>query len=192
MTFTAVDLRTLGAQVAGAWRAGADRDWAAPAGTLRWSCARTADHAVDAVLAPAFFLASRRTDDYPAYGVSTPGDDAPPALLAEALETAVRIVAAVVAEADPGVRAVIWRLPQVEVRPPVDFPPRAGLELILHGHDVCAGLGVPFAPPADVCERLRHHTAGWPHWRSPGWSPLSLDGDPWADLLAAAGRRPAA
>ena len=52
--------------------------------------------------------------------------------------------------------------------------PRGGLELALHGHDVCAGLGVPFDPPTDLCERLRAHTQDWPHWSSPGWSPLTM------------------
>ncbi|MER7247812.1 hypothetical protein [Kribbella sp. NPDC000426] len=69
-----------------------------------------------------------------------------------------------------------------------DFPPRAGLELILHGYDVCQGLGVPFAPPADLCARLREHTRDWPMWTSPGWSSLTEDADAWTDLLRASGR----
>lgn len=159
-----------------------------PAGTLTWSCARTADHAADTVLAPALFLASRKRDGYPGFGVLTAGPDAPPETLVEALETASRILAAVVTAAPAGTRAVIWRRPHVEVRGPEDFVPRGALELILHAHDVCAGLGVPFEPPAALCERLRRHTAGWPHWRSPGWSPLTLAADPWPDLLRASGR----
>lgn len=66
--FSTDDLHELSALVATAWSAGADRDWSAPAGTLEWSCARTADHAVDTVFAPAFFLASRRQDAYPDMG----------------------------------------------------------------------------------------------------------------------------
>jgi hypothetical protein len=186
--FTGDDLTALAALVADAWRSGADHDWSAPAGTLEWSCARTADHTVDTVLAPAFFLASRRQDDYPGYGEFGVGPGASPDVLAEAVETAARILAAVAAATDPGVRAVIWRRPQVTTRGPDDFPPRGALELILHGHDVCSGLGVPFQPPAGLCDRLRHHTRDWPHWASPGWQALTLDGDPWADLLRASGR----
>lgn len=188
MGFSCDDLAELAGLVAAAWRAGAARDWSAPAGTLEWSCARTADHAVDTVVAPAFFLASRRQDDYPPYGVSSPGPDATPAQLAEALETAARILIAVVAAAPVDTTAIIWRRPRPETRPPADFVPRGGLELALHGHDVCAGLGVAYAPPPALADRLRRHTADWPHWRSPGWSPLTLDGDPWADLLRASGR----
>jgi hypothetical protein len=120
--------------------------------------------------------------------VSTPGPDAAPEVLAEAVETAARILAAVVTAAGPDVRAVIWRRPRVETRGPADFVPRGALELMLHAHDVCTGLGVPFVPPAELCERLRRHTRDWPHWRSPGWAPLTLAGDPWDDLLRAAGR----
>jgi hypothetical protein len=187
-SFTGDDLTALAALVAERWRAGADRDWSAPAGTLTWSCARTADHAVDTVMAPAMFLASRRQHDYPPYGVTSAGPEATPEVLAEAVEAAARVLAAVVAATDPDVRAVIWRRPQVTTRGPEDFPPRGALELILHGHDVCRGLGVPFDPPSELCDRLRHHTRGWPHWASPGWRALRLDGDPWADLLRASGR----
>jgi len=66
--FTADDLEELSALVADTWTAAADRDWSAQAGPVEWSCTATADHAVDCVYAPAFFLASRRTDAYPHAG----------------------------------------------------------------------------------------------------------------------------
>ncbi len=53
---------------------------------------------------------------------------------------------------------------------------------------MAAGLGLAYEPPPALCDRLRRHTAGWPHWRTPGWSPPTLAGDPWADLLHASGR----
>jgi hypothetical protein len=187
MTFTVDDLGELASLAAEAWRSADGGDWSAPAGTLDWSCARTAAHAVDAVLAPALFLASRRADDYPPFGpVPVTGGTA--ADVADGVETAARVLAAVMAAAPPGSEAVIWRRPRPERRPATDFPPRAGLELVLHGHDVCTGLGVGFEPPAALCDRLRRHAAGWPHWRSPGWSPPTLAGEPWADLLRASGR----
>jgi hypothetical protein len=51
--FSTDDLHELSALVATAWRARVDLDWSAPAGTLEWSCTRTADHAVDTLFAPA-------------------------------------------------------------------------------------------------------------------------------------------
>lgn len=185
--FSLRDLDTLTRIVAEAWTAGADHDWSVPAGTLEWSCAQTADHAVDTVLAPAFFLASRKLDDYPDFwGPFTMGPRATPGLLVQGLETAARVLSAVVATAEPDARAVIWRWPQVESRPPEDFVPRGALELILHAHDVCAGLGLAFEPPADLCERLREHTRTWPMWTL--WKALPTTADPWSDLLRASGR----
>lgn len=189
--FTRDDLDEVAALVVSRWRDGIDLDWTAPAGTLDWSCAKTADHTVDAVLAVAVFLASRKQDGYPdwGWGEFTMGADPPPDDLVEALATVSRILSAVIAAAEPDARAVIWRRPQVETRPAADFAARGALELILHGHDVCAGLGIGFEPPAGLCGRLQDHTRGWPHWTAPGWSEPPRTGDPWADLLAGSGRR---
>ena len=190
--FTYEDLDAVTACVAGAWRVGADRDWSARAGTLDWSCARTADHALDAVLAVALFLAAGRQDGYPEWAWTTPApcQDGRPGLAGDAMAAVGRVLSAVIATAPPGASAVIWQRPLPEVRPASDFAARGALEMILHGHDVCAGLGVPFAPPADVCTRLRDHSRGWPHWRSPGWHEPAATDDPWADFFAASGRRP--
>jgi hypothetical protein len=188
VTFTCDDLEELARQVAAAWRCGADRDWSATAGTLEWSCAKTASHTVDTVFAPAIFLASRKLDNYPEYGVTTPDPGAARAVFIEAVETAARVLSAVVRAAEPDARAVIWRRPVIETRGPADFVPRGALELILHGHDVCAGLGVPFEPAAGLCERLREHTRSWPHWSAPGWAPPAMTGPAWPDLLRSSGR----
>lgn len=186
--FTVADLYELSELVATAWTSAADRDWSVPAGTVEWPCTATADHAVDCVYAPAFFLASRRQDAYPdAGGDLTMGDDADPARLVESLQIATRILAAVVHDAAPDVRAVIFRRPEALTAPPHDFPSRAAMELILHAHDVCVGLGVPFEPPSGLCDRLREHTRPWPMWDT--WSAaLGSSDDPWGDLLAASGR----
>ena len=184
--FSGDDLQQLARVVADGWRAAADRDWSVPAGGLEWSCRHTADHIVDCVLAPAFFLASRRQDAYPSGGwVIEAG--AGPEVLAESLETAARVLAAVVLAADPDDHAIIWRRPRVETRGPHDFVPRGALELILHADDVATGLGIPFDPPREVCERLRRHTQSWPFWTAP-WEALSMTGDPWDDLRRASGR----
>jgi hypothetical protein len=186
--FTSADLLQLTYQVGQAWTAGADRDWSVPAGTMEWSCLRTADHAVDCVYAPAFFLASRRVDGYPDVGSDlTIGTEANPARLVESLQIATRILAAVVSDASPDVRAVIFRRPKLVTAPPQDFLPRAAVELILHAHDVCTGLRIPFEPPGELCYRLREHTRPWPMWGTT-WAALDDSEDPWADLLHASGR----
>ena len=195
MTFTCDDLEALSASVVEAWRQGADRDWrTVTAGTLDWTCAATADHAVDTVYAPAFFLASRKQDGYPTFSAQTPGPDADPGVYIEELQTATRILVAVVQAAPADACAVIWRRPVLERRGPADFTPRGGMELAIHAHDICAGLGVRFVPPVDAMDRLRDHVRDWPYWPkvpSGGWHPLALEGDPWDDLLHATGRGPA-
>jgi hypothetical protein len=184
--FTADDMSTIADHVAERWTAGADRDWSVPAGTLEWSCTATADHAVDCVFAPATFLASRRTDrDMPIF---TAGPDATVVQLVESLGVMTRILVDVVASADPDEQAVLFAGGSAITGRPADFLPRGGLELVLHAHDVCAGLGIAYEPAADVCRRLRDHTADWTMWRVAFGAELPRTDDPWADLLAASGR----
>jgi hypothetical protein len=45
--FTGHDLDRLTSLVVAAWSAGRDRDWSRPAGTVAWTCTRTAAHAGD-------------------------------------------------------------------------------------------------------------------------------------------------
>ena len=188
--FTTADLSALTSYVAETWRAAVELDWSAQAGTVEWSCRQTADHAVDCVWAPAFFLASRRRDRYPDLGGSmTQGPDAEPAQLIESLETATRVLCAVINDASRDVRAVIFRRPEVLVAAPQDFAPRGAMELILHAHDVCSGLALAFSPDAELCYRLREHTRPWPMW-TVAWAGLATTDDPWRDLLTSSGRTP--
>ena len=187
--FTIDDLHELSELVASTWTAAASLDWSVPAGTLEWSCARTADHAVDCVYAPAFFLASRKLDGYPdAGGDLTMGERATPERLVESLRIATRMLAGVVNDAGEDERAVIFRRPEIVTAGREDFPPRAAMELALHAHDVCTGLGVAFEPPADLAFRLREHTRPWPMWSGAGGWSLGRTDDPWGDLLAGSGR----
>lgn len=186
--FTAEHLGELSGLVSAAWSSAAQADWSGRAGSLTWSCLATADHAVDCVYAPAFFLASRRTDAYPEIGLNLElGETATPERLVESLRIATHVLTGVVGAADPSVRAVIFRRPEILVAPPSDFLPRAAVELILHAHDVCAGLGVPFEPPAELCLQLREHTRPWPMWTI-AWHGLDQTDDPWGDLLRGSGR----
>jgi hypothetical protein len=189
------DLRRLSEQVASSWKDALDRDWSAPAGTLEWSCTRTADHAVDCVFGAAFVLASRRTDAYPEVGADmTLGAAATPEGLVESLAVATRLLVGAVVEADDDDRAILFRRPEPVIGAPVDFLPRGGTELAFHGHDVAVGLGVAFEPPVDVARRLREHILDWPLWThgGPGWRPVVRSIDPWGDLLTASGRARAA
>lgn len=114
------------------------------------------------------------------------GERADPRRLIESLTIATRLLVAVVRDAPADARAAIFRGPAVAVAGPPDFPPRAALELILHAHDVCLGLGVPFEPAPTLCEHLREHTRPWPVWAY--WGELPRTDDPWGDLLVASRR----
>jgi hypothetical protein len=185
--FTVRALYDVAECVADAWRSVVDGDWSVQAVTLEWSCARTANHAIDTLIAPAFFLASRRTDRYPDGGWS-PGDDATPQQFVDGVEVGARILGGVVSGAPEDAEALLFRMPPT-IGFAADFAPRGALELVLHAQDVCAGLGVDLQPPRDACENLRQHVSGWPFWGS-HWPNLSMAGDPWIDLLKSSGRVP--
>jgi hypothetical protein len=181
-TFSVDDFRQLSALVLDAWQSGIDRDWSVPAGTLEWSCLKTADHTVDCVFSYALFLASRRQDGYPPFGELHALEGATPADIVNGLDAVTTMLWAVIVTADSDTRAVIGQRP-VETGGPNDFAARGALEMVLHAHDVCSGLGIPFDPPQDICRRLRDHTVASPHE-----APTEPTADAWADLLRRSGR----
>ena len=143
---------------------------------------------MDCVYAPAFFLASRRLDRYPAAGADLRlGAEATPAAVVESLVIATRMLIAVVDTTPPDTKAVLFEGPPLRTGRPADFLPRAALELALHAHDVAVGLGVGFVPPADGARHVREHTRSWEMWAFMGPG-LGHEDDPWADLLQASGR----
>jgi hypothetical protein len=183
--FTLADFRELSRYVIDRWTAGIDLDWNVQAGTLEWTCIYTADHVVDCVFSYAFFLASAKLDGYPRFGELHALADAGPSDMIDGLRATTTMLAAVVAAAEPDAVATIWYSPLPELRGAADFAARGALEMILHAHDVCTGLGVVFEPPADLCRRLFDHTSDWP--MHPAMPPAA---DAWSALLERSGRRP--
>ena len=181
--FTIADFDQLSRTVIELWEAAIDRDWSVPAGTLEWSCFTTADHTVDCVFSYALFLASRREDMYPNFTELHALPGAVPSDLIFGLRAVCNMLTAVVTIAEPGARAIIWQRAEPATAPAADFAARGGHELILHAHDVCTGLGVPFDPPRELCRRLWHHTRDWPMG-----APIATTDDPWSDLLERSGR----
>jgi hypothetical protein len=143
-SFSPEDFSTLSRLVVAAWRSGVDRDWSVPAGTLEWSCWKTADHTVDCVFSYAFFLASRRQDTYPPFGELHALPSATPTDLVDGLQASATMLSAVIATAEPDARAVIGLWPYAQTGTPRDFAARGALEMILHAHDVCTGLEIAF------------------------------------------------
>jgi hypothetical protein len=186
MAFTVEDFDALSRLVLDAWTRGRDRDWSVPAGTLEWSCRDTADHTIDCVFSYALNFASRAQHAYPPFGELHALAHATPADLVEGLQAVTTMLSAVMVTAEPGAQAIIRRFPEAETGGPNDFAARGALEMVLHAHDVCTGLGIPFHPPNDLCQRLRDHTRDWPHAAS-----IEPTADAWRDLLQRSGRRSA-
>lgn len=183
--FTPADLRLVGDLAIEAWASGVDRDWSVPAGTLEWSCWQTADHTVDCVFSYALFLGSRKVDGYPPFDLLRALPEAGPADLVDGLRSVVDMLWSMITAAPADARATLFDGREGPVvGGPAEFAPRGGLELAIHAHDVCSGLGVAFEPPADVVQRLLDASAGW---RGEG-GPFSPTGDPWADLVVRSGR----
>lgn len=182
--FTVDDFEHLSRLVLEAWGSAVDADWSVPAGTLEWSCFRTADHTVDCVFSYAFFLASRKQDWYPNWGEIHANEGASPADLLDGLRAACELLRATIVAAPADTTAIIALTPHPTTGDPGDFAARGGHELILHAHDVCTGLGVPFVPPKDLCARLLDHTQ---ESASVGDAPADVT-DPWNALLRCSGR----
>ena len=75
--------------------------------------------------------------------------------LIESLDVMCQLVVDVVGRAASDVGAVVVGGSAPTIGVPADFVPRAGLELILHAHDVCAGLGVRLEPDAELGARQK-------------------------------------
>jgi uncharacterized protein (TIGR03083 family) len=180
--FSVGDFDALSGLVLSAWGSGVALDWSVPAGTLEWSCFTTADHTVDCVFSYAFFLASRAQDGYPPFSELHALPGATPSNIVDGLRASCTLLSSAIRTAAPDVRAILYYRPEPTTGSPPDFAARGAHELILHAHDVCTGLGIPFDPPRDLCRRLRDHTRDWPYGTA-----VTTD-DPWSDLLERSGR----
>ncbi|MBA2283756.1 MAG: hypothetical protein H0W25_21315 [Acidimicrobiia bacterium] len=181
--FTVDDLDLVSALVLANWHGAVEEDWSVPAGTLEWSCLTTADHTIDCVFSYALFLGSRRLDEYPPFGELHALPEAGPSDMVDGLRAVTTMLSATIRVAPPETRAVLRPKPNARAGGPDDFAARGTHELILHAHDIAAGLQQPLDPPAEVCERLYLATDGW---FGPATEPPA--GDPWAALLARSGR----
>jgi Mycothiol maleylpyruvate isomerase N-terminal domain. len=180
--FIAEDFAAVSTLALDAWRAGLDRDWSVPAGTLKWSCFETADHTINCAFSYAFFLASRAQTAYPPFGEVDALPEATPADLVDGLRAMTNLLYAIIVAAPPETQAIISRHPTPRTGSPNDFAARGAHELILHAYDISCGLGVPFDPPRETCQRLMDHTAAWP------FGEVVRTDDPWSDLLRRSGR----
>ncbi|MCM0673262.1 hypothetical protein NCC78_00735 [Micromonospora phytophila] len=164
-----------------------DRDWHVPAGALDWTCWETLEHVADDLFAYALQLGPERPplDTHvpviceprrPGGPASTIFAEpaAGPAGLLQALEGCGGLLAAMVRVTPPTVRAHHV----FGVADPEGFAAMGVVEVLVHLHDVAAGLGLPWEPDAGLCARVRHRL----------FPAAPADTDPWQTLLWATGR----
>lgn len=153
-----------------------DRDWTGvKAGRLEWSCRQTAEHMAGDLIAYAGQLAGRAQTAYVPFefGFEEGTDQAG---VLDVIETTGALLTATVRTTPPRVRAFHpypFRSANRE-----GFAAMGIAEVLLHTHDIAEGLGVPYEPPAELCESVL--TRIFPHVR-PG-------PEPWPTLLWATGR----
>lgn len=101
-------------------------------------------------------------------------DDASPADLIRTMETFAGVLAAVVDASPPEARGFHdWGRPD-----PAGFAAIGCVELLAHTWDAAGGLGVTFAPPAELARPVLRRVFPW----------APPDADPWTALLWATGR----
>jgi hypothetical protein len=171
-TLTPDDVVAAAAAAEAALRPVAGRDWSVRAGPLDWDVEQTITHMIGATAKYTLYLASRCQ-----HFIGLSVTRWPDATNEEVIDSVVPVaagLAAVAAVTPTGVRAYHVTGPSSAA----DYVGRACVELLVHTDDALNGLGVGFAPPADLCRRVMAQVV--PEAAGPG--------HPWHDLLAASGR----
>lgn len=161
--------------------------WDGAAGSLEWTCWETVEHLADDLFAYAAQLGPRKpplTGEVPFVWESRrPGGPAnavhadraaDPAGLLQVLEASGALLAAMVRTTPADVRAYHG----YGISDPEGFAAMGIVETVVHTHDLTAGLGLPWTPPADPCARVLARL----------FRDAPADTEPWPTLLWATGR----
>jgi hypothetical protein len=161
--------------------------WDSPAGDLDWSRWETAEHLADDLFAYALQLGPavpsltthvptawrRMRPDGPASTVFVAREEGPAGLL-QVLQACGALLVAMVRTAPPELRSHHV----FGASDPEGFGAMGVVETLVHTHDIAAGLGLPWQPPAGLCARTLHRL--FPH--------APADAEAWPALLWSAGR----
>jgi len=167
--------------------ADAPADWENPAGTLTWTCWETTEHIADSLFyyaaqigrtpppepGPVPFTWVAQREGGPGGSVFADRASGPAGLL-QVLDACGALLTAVVRTTPPTARAHhVFGLGD-----PEGFAAMGIVEVLVHTHDVAAGLGLPWHPPAALCARVLARL----------FPDVPLTGDAWSTLLWATGR----
>ncbi|WP_327292628.1 DinB family protein [Streptomyces sp. NBC_01198] len=170
-----------------ALQAAPDSGWDKAAGSLQWTCWQTVEHLADDLFAYALQLGPRvpsltthvpatwrrETAGGPASTIFVDRGEGTAGLL-QVLEACGALLTSMVRTTSPDVRSHHVFGPA----DPEGFGAMGVVETLVHTGDIAAGLGVPFEPPADLCERALHRL----------FPDAPADAEPWQALLWSTGR----
>ncbi|MFK0258794.1 maleylpyruvate isomerase N-terminal domain-containing protein [Streptomyces sp. NPDC090445] len=125
-----------------------EADWSVRAGPLEWDCRETAAHVAHDLLAYAGQVAARPADAYLPFDLVVRPEAEPREVLGVVAACGSLLVSAL-ATADPGMRAWHWGPCD-----PAGFAAMGVAEVLLHTHDITRGLGIPWLPPAPLCDAV--------------------------------------
>ena len=143
------DVIAAAAAAEAALRPAADRDWSVRAGPLEWDVERTITHMTAAAAAKYTLYLASRCEHFIGLSV-TRWPDATNDEVVDSIVPVATGLAAVAAITPSSVRAYHIAGPSS----PADYVGRACVELLVHTDDALSGLGVAFAPPEDLCQRV--------------------------------------
>jgi hypothetical protein len=175
---TADDLDTVITCVEDSLRPAVDRNWDVHAGKLEWTCWSTAEHLGECLAHYASQLAIRAQTRYVRWA-GRAMNGAPPDGVLDFVTATGRILAMVVRASPPHARTYH---PYGRADPEA-FAGGGCVEALAHAHDIATGLGVDFAPPSEVCERVVARM--FPHHES---QLAQAAVDPWTALRWSTGR----
>ncbi len=154
-------------------------DWSVQAGSLEWDCWETVEHLADDLFAYAVQLGpaqppldthvpfewTRKRPGGPANSIFADRAAGPAGLL-QVLEASGALLTAIVRTTPATVRAHHV----FGAADPEGFAAMGVVETLVHTHDVTQGLGLPWTPPTDLCDRTLTRlfpdaptdTAAWP------------------------------
>ncbi|SNT58981.1 hypothetical protein SAMN05421812_11199 [Asanoa hainanensis] len=187
MTVTPADVTTVVALLRATLRDVPDDAWDVPAGALTWTCWETIEHTADDLFAYAMQIgpSDPPTDTHVPAGWRYLREGGPALTifvdraagtlgLLRVLDGCGAMLAGVVA----GAPADRLSHHAYGISDPEGFAAMGVVETVVHAHDVATTLGLPWQPPAELCERVIERL----------FPDLPEHPDPWERLLWATGR----
>lgn len=158
-----------------------DEAWAVLAGDLSWSCRRVLEHVIGAL---AKYSASLARQSQSSIYVATIVPEGEIATVFDALISASSVLAVVVSAATPEWRARHY----YGVSDRSGFAAMGIDEILVHGGDIAAGLGIAYDPPGHLCAMAVRRLFPWappPDGPSGAWAVLR-----WANGRSSLGSLP--